>query len=42
LSIENDGSALVQITGDDLERLGLARGDSVWVVARNTRNFSAI
>ncbi|MHB8059555.1 MAG: sulfate/molybdate ABC transporter ATP-binding protein, partial [Gaiellaceae bacterium] len=42
LAIENDGSALVQITGDDLARLALERGDSVWVVARNKRNFGAI
>ena len=42
LSVEGDGSALVQITCDDLERLGLERGDSVWVMPRRTRSFSEI
>lgn len=42
LSIENDGDALVQMTCDDLERLGLEDGDSVWVEPRRPRFFSDV
>ena len=42
LSIENDGDALVQMTCDDLERLGLEDGDSVWVEPRRPRYFSDV
>lgn len=42
LSIEDDGDALVQMTCDDLERLGLEDGDSVWVEPRRPRYFSEV
>lgn len=40
LSIQDGEAALVQITCDDLSRLELKRGDSVWVLPRRSRAFA--
>ncbi len=39
LSVANGEAALVQMTCDDLARLELERGDSVWVLPHRTRAF---